>query len=632
MNDFTILHLSDLHINREGKKLSILHENLLQDIELEMRVSENIIMVVTGDILDRAEYKYRDNAIAFFERIQGILGDRLKGLYIVPGNHDKIRNVMDKCVISKYYFLKEENRKQEFYQQYWKHLKMAFYEYIEVLKDIYDIFPNIEFPKHIEKETYGVETLQIDGKNLCFLLFNTAWSCLGEDDERHLLLGDFQMEEIKRQYMKVYNTLDKPFDLTIALAHHPIDWLEGKEETMMKADILCNNSLNANIYICGHTHNRDVINWQNNRHSMTTLVSGIGWPDGNTDHPYAHTYASYVFNLDVNSIDVYVRSSDDNYVFEPDFRIYTEKRNKEYNKIVMPINSCKTQAYFNLGTVKNRSPKACYITDDIVHDLREYAVLLGEIRSSMAHHMEKIKMDVYDNVVFDWISNQGYRRRDVMENGGLLLQWEEFLFRGGKPSKQLNKLLKGKGPLMYMQFTTYLQQICRTLHDVFYTRWPELKLRVHFRYRRGYKSDKYSQLCLYGKDFNNYTMRDLEWGELLEKAYEVKQPLIASVNKKYCGESFERNEKKSDIHWRDFITAVPKFQKNYLVIREMLTEKIRINRPWLTFGVTVYREEDRRVLYILDYLRIDEVIGNAIKDFLYYFPINISRYVQSLGL
>lgn len=33
MNDFTILHLSDLHINREGKKLSILHENLLRDIE-----------------------------------------------------------------------------------------------------------------------------------------------------------------------------------------------------------------------------------------------------------------------------------------------------------------------------------------------------------------------------------------------------------------------------------------------------------------------------------------------------------------------------------------------------------------------------------------------------------------------
>ena len=40
MNDFTILHLSDLHINREGKQLSVLMENLLKDIKSEMRVSD----------------------------------------------------------------------------------------------------------------------------------------------------------------------------------------------------------------------------------------------------------------------------------------------------------------------------------------------------------------------------------------------------------------------------------------------------------------------------------------------------------------------------------------------------------------------------------------------------------------
>ena len=65
-------------------------------------------------------------------------------------------------------------------------------------------------------------------------------------------------------------------------------------------------------------------------------------------------------------------------------------------------------------------------------------------------------------------------------------------------------------------------------------------------------------------------------------------------------------------------------------MRDDLTEEIIRSRPLLTFGVTVYREKDRRILYILDYLRIDEIIGNAIKDFLYYFPINILQYVQSL--
>lgn len=63
MNDFTILHLSDLHINQEGERLSLLMDNLLIDIEQEMELVDDIIVVVTGDIVHRGNYKYRENAI-----------------------------------------------------------------------------------------------------------------------------------------------------------------------------------------------------------------------------------------------------------------------------------------------------------------------------------------------------------------------------------------------------------------------------------------------------------------------------------------------------------------------------------------------------------------------------------------
>ena len=36
-----------------------------------------------------------------------------------------------------------------------------------------------------------------------------------------------------------------------------------------------------------------MINWQNNRHSMTTLVSGIGWPEGSDLHSAPHVYSCY---------------------------------------------------------------------------------------------------------------------------------------------------------------------------------------------------------------------------------------------------------------------------------------------------------------------------------------------------
>lgn len=65
-------------------------------------------------------------------------------------------------------------------------------------------------------------------------------------------------------------------------------------------------------YLCGHTHDRAIINWVNNRHSINTFMTGIGWPENNSGyHIGSHTYSMYVFNLDANSIDIYVRSTDD---------------------------------------------------------------------------------------------------------------------------------------------------------------------------------------------------------------------------------------------------------------------------------------------------------------------------------
>lgn len=46
-------------------------------------------------------------------------------------------------------------------------------------------------------------------------------------DIRALKFGRFQAEDIYQQYNKAVE--DKNADLVIALAHHPLDWLTGKE-------------------------------------------------------------------------------------------------------------------------------------------------------------------------------------------------------------------------------------------------------------------------------------------------------------------------------------------------------------------------------------------------------------------
>lgn len=285
MNDFTILHLSDLHINQKGERLSTLMDNLLIDIKQEMELLDNIIVVVTGDIVHKGNYDYKENAIVFFKELKKILKEKVKDIYIVPGNHDKVRNSIDSKIIQEYKL--EGDVADKFYKDYWKYIMVSFTDYQDMVKKIYEIFVDkTKVKKKVKANTYGVFVTEINDKRICFMAFNTAWSCMGDTDERNLKFGKFQLDEIKEEYKEKMGK--SGYDLVIAVAHHPLNWLTGEEETLLQTNILSNFSLNCNIYISGHIHNRDIINWQSTRHSLTTLVSGVGWPDEEEDmqHPY----------------------------------------------------------------------------------------------------------------------------------------------------------------------------------------------------------------------------------------------------------------------------------------------------------------------------------------------------------
>lgn len=205
MNDFTILHLSDLHINKSDGTLSLLFENLLIDIEREMRWVENIVIVVTGDLVHRGNYDYRKSVERFFEKLKEKLDSKVKGIFIVPGNHDKIRNKLDEKIL-KEYSLSEKS--DEFYKNYWRYIMVGFDSHLSLVNKIYRIFGNKKI-----STTYGAEMVNINGKRICFLLLNTAWSCLGDKDERNLKFGKFQLEKIQKKYEELKK--EKKYDLTM---------------------------------------------------------------------------------------------------------------------------------------------------------------------------------------------------------------------------------------------------------------------------------------------------------------------------------------------------------------------------------------------------------------------------------
>lgn len=100
MNDLTILHLSDLHIDGQAAYPEIL-KNLLVHIKEEIAPTreKTLVVAVTGDIIDKGNKAAIDNAKKFFEDLKKTLGNKVAGIVLVPGNHDIFRSNSCKFII-----------------------------------------------------------------------------------------------------------------------------------------------------------------------------------------------------------------------------------------------------------------------------------------------------------------------------------------------------------------------------------------------------------------------------------------------------------------------------------------------------------------------------------------------------
>ena len=95
--EISILHLSDLHITNRNGIYSDVHKNLLQDIKKQCQYLNHIIIVITGDVIDKANYDETfEVAKKFFQDLYEYIGDKVIGVEIVPGNHDKKQHSFDK--------------------------------------------------------------------------------------------------------------------------------------------------------------------------------------------------------------------------------------------------------------------------------------------------------------------------------------------------------------------------------------------------------------------------------------------------------------------------------------------------------------------------------------------------------
>ena len=640
MNDLTIIHLSDLHIDNNGKSYSNLLKALLRDLKEQVDTfsSGYFVLIITGDIINMGEIKAISNAKKFFSDLKKYIGERLSAIYIVPGNHDKKRTDTNKFLIPAYrsfienrvnYYTEKETKEKigfgdAFYNNMWVKQKETYDEsgYIELIDYIYfDLFPSFQEIGKVVKDTFGVHVLEMEGKKYCFVLYNTAWSCIDDIDNRHIILGDFQLRRIKEKFDEL--TDEEDIALTLAMGHHPLSSLYGSEQDRVFHQLIFREDIRAQAYLCGHTHDRNIINWSNTNHTMYTLMTGIGWPDKDETSAHYHYYSIYNFNLDLNSMEILVRSTRDT-AFLPDLSIYGG--DGSVDRLFRAIKPNLQQSAIAISTATCIGQKVLFPSASITKSSVGIAQALSDVRTAAYSELMDHFLDLLVYGEFPLESE------DTEEEPLEVLYYDRYKdvisdVEGVKnPVNGLRMFLKNKNnkTRIYCNFEGYFQNLCQVIRDLLLPETNQSTIRFHFRYLSDKSTYMYSELCssFASQDYSGQSkMDDIKYGDLLEGAFnhELSKSLVYEANKALCEQKLDNN----DI-WKNFITTAPDFSEN--VYHRKVSKNKYKNYPYITFGVTIDNHDYDALLYLLDYYRMDIILSDILKTYVRCFDIDMDEF------
>ncbi|WP_298364523.1 metallophosphoesterase, partial [Azospirillum sp.] len=200
------------------------------------------LVFATGDIAQKGQASEYAAATGFFDAVLKELGLGRERLFVVPGNHDVDRDEgfgllrsPDSGESADKYFQPDRAKHHITSKQ------AAFLAWYNGYFDGIRHFP--------ERTTCGpVEAVDLPDGRVGVLPINSALFCQDRDDHGNLWVGRRCLEaalvELKAQ---------KP-DLSVALLHHPLDWLHHAEGANIKAAL----EQDVDVILRGHLHEGDI--------------------------------------------------------------------------------------------------------------------------------------------------------------------------------------------------------------------------------------------------------------------------------------------------------------------------------------------------------------------------------------
>jgi nucleoside phosphorylase/predicted phosphodiesterase len=267
----TWLHVSDFHFKRgDPYDRDVVLKALVRSVE-RFRTEEGRqpdLIFATGDIADKGHPDEYPAATAFFDALLAAAGVEKRRLFVIPGNHDVDR--------TKGKFLQRTLGAREEADEYFRpggpalHIEQkqrAFADWFNRYFDGIRAFPE-------DTTCAPAEVVDTGGGRIGILPLNSAAFCQDDHDHGKLWIGrrclDAAIDALKLLGAQ----------LTIALVHHPLDWLHSVEGTNIRTAL----QSHVDIVLRGHLHETDVQHIAGVTGEALHMAAGAsyqtrGWPN-----------------------------------------------------------------------------------------------------------------------------------------------------------------------------------------------------------------------------------------------------------------------------------------------------------------------------------------------------------------
>lgn len=291
MSHVNILHLSDLHFYElKTENFESFKETLFGRLK-ELSSNPDLI-IITGDIIDRGKYNlFQEVYKSFIVPLKEVT--HCDNIFCAPGNHDAERSKQVEQIWiennwervfnqsgktksftkeeEKKFKLSAEKRKREniFKDRPNSDMQSLFARYENYIKFYKNIHPSVE-------KSYSVNQITINRNNITVRIISLNSSILSNDfnDYGHMVISQNQLNDLCNEIKE--QKFASP-DLSIAIMHHPMDWLTNYERNLLENYFCDSSKLPIDILMNGHTHQSKISNIMDLDNCIVNLVTGSAY-------------------------------------------------------------------------------------------------------------------------------------------------------------------------------------------------------------------------------------------------------------------------------------------------------------------------------------------------------------------